>query len=385
MYTLRMVEEAQFHLLSSDNKKENLKKFIDCIPALLQKDLPSKRSLPLMHRLVTAGKHPEWERDWVLGTLSELVTQEHPQAQTIKDMKAAENNIDVYLRSAFRKGPQAWRGTKEIRFASTALGGKAASALIQPAMLRRGHLRKLGERTLSGETKDIFAHIETPMSGLSGEAGTPDGIYVGTTEKVDELFNDLCDKCDELYKQAKTLDEYLEVVVFMSLMGSGVIHPFFDGNGRAFAAKLVYDLHKIGYPLKEVPGIGEIEPSLADLALDGVSAQFTSNFASAHGPGLVRTHMINAFLSDAKMRKDYMHQMHDAISAQIKNGAPKDGYLGHLIFSGVEILKLCLSREVMKAQERGEHFGPSADSPFYIGPEKYRDEIGAYIEANRRS
>jgi hypothetical protein len=370
-----MVSEEFFYPISSEKKAEGAKKFLAYLPRFLQRDLPSKQAVPLMHRIATVGELPVWPESLVEILLTELATRENPDLAQEKDKKDATNNLKTYLRHVFRKTPDKWRQPKVIKFSSSGKGGKASSVEIRPTALRRGHFRSVGGRTREGGASEtIFTSHLTPIFTDASEKEI-ESVYIGPVYKLDEQFNSLCDRCDKLTREAKTLDEHLKVIVFMQLMGASVLHPFFDGNGRAFNAKLIYDLNKLGFPVKEMPTLPEFDEKLAVNPFEDTSRLFLSEFLVQHALGLVRPNMVNVVVNTPHIYKGYMQGLHDAIAAQIQEGPPKDETLDLLLQNGVNIVKVYLSREAGRAEKRGESFGPPTGDPLHVDRALYSQEV----------
>lgn len=218
--------------------------------------------------------------------------------------------------------------------------GRSKRIRYRTTLLPRGHLRQNGTiRVNGGPEEPIFAPHLKPYE---------EEVYVGATHELDKLFKGLCDQADAQLVGAVDLDAKLKAIVYMQLWGSSTLHPFVDGNGRTFGAKMVLDLNRIGFRVDAIPGLPELadlEPKLEKNFLATLGPKFTQVFLENEGIDLVPKKALQWFLESPDLYKEYMRQLSTAIRVGFQAGLEPQGYVGEYLGFGAFLLKLALSRD----------------------------------------
>ena len=287
-----MSDMPQFYPLESGTRPEGLKRFLKLLPLFIKRLDPAEPNhlstidgLKLAHRIMTYNSTKPWPSAFPLDAAVKLVVHDNPHVLTNADSRAAVGAIQTKFRVLERRAHSEkdatdphkrpfWRGPIEVKFSSSVLGGKATSARFTLDMRRRGAFRSLGERELPDGSKQKMPAVHTVEIFDQFEHSTREPeFYLGMLDDVDDLMRRLCAWRDETIQHAKNIDEYLATIVFFSILGAKIIHPFFDGNGRAFEAQMIKDLHMIGYPVTDMPGLFESD-ILSQNVLAGISNTF---------------------------------------------------------------------------------------------------------------
>jgi hypothetical protein len=388
-----MSDIPQFHPLESGTRPEGLKRFLRLLPQFIERLDPSKPDhlstvdgLKLGHRIMTYNSTKPWPHAFPLDAAIKLTTHGNPHIRTDADSRAALGAVQTKFRVLERQARTAkdatdphkkpfWRGPIEVKFASSVFGGKATSARFTLDMRRRGAFRTLGERELPDGSKQKMPAVHTVeiFDQFEQSTGEPE-FYVGMLDDVEDLMQRLCAWRDEAIKQAKNIDEYLATVVFFSILGAKVIHPFFDGNGRAFEAQMIKDLHVIGYPVADMPGLFESEV-LSQNVLAGISNMFLDQMMQDNKIPYIPKSKLAEVEMHPGLSKAYTRMLSGAIRNLINQGIPKRGDYAHMIASGVTLMKMSLSRQIAEHAARGIEWGPPAASPFAIPKDFYQEHL----------
>ncbi|MFZ2594008.1 MAG: hypothetical protein WAX38_04525 [Minisyncoccia bacterium] len=373
------------HPLESGTREEGLRRFLALLPKVIERldpknpeHLGTLDGLKLMHRITTHGSTKPWPDRFAMEAAAILITQDNPDVLTIADQKSGMNAILTKMKVLERKqrkmdeasdGPSPipyWRGKHEVKFATSARNGKAVSTQFQIGLRRQGAFRSQGARIDADGTKTEMPATHTvEIFDRFVHTNKEPEYYLGMLDNVGDLMARIAAWRDEGMRRAKNIDQYLTVVVFFSIMGSKIIHPFFDGNGRAFEAQIIKDLHLIGYPVDRMPYLTEYEP-MAKNALETISNEYLHAFMQKHKIPYIPHSYLPEVQMNPKLRRAYTHMLSNAIRTDIGAGIP-DGYLGDLVINAVNTLKMSLSRDVGTHASTGTSWGPPPESPFYIG------------------
>ncbi len=335
-----------FYPLSSDNKEEGWGHFMQYLPLLLKKDLPSRRAIPIIHRLATYGaKSQSIPENLSFDAMAHLIIDSNPALADSKDLPAMLDPIKNYFDTVLRTKPDALYMTHVMHLAPQGMSGTSVPMQFNIFMPFRGHVRQYGTRTIGTGKKEVIhaAHIK-PIEDPQGN----EEMYIGLTEGLRPLFDEMSDTADELMKKALAggnVKEQLRAAIFLQAWGATILHPFADGNGRTFAAKLVLDLNRMGFPVKKMPGLPEIHELLGENALAGLGPIFLRRFIERAGLSLLRSDQVLPLMNDLASRERYMASLHDAIQHGLRQGTSRDGPIWDAMESGMNAIKLCLSRD----------------------------------------
>ncbi len=388
-----MPDIPQFYPLESGTRPEGLKRFLNLLPQFIKRLDPTEPNhlstvdgIKLAHRIMTYNSTKPWPNPFPLDAAVKLAVYDNPHVQTHADSRAATAAVETKFRVLERQARSAkdaadphkkpfWRGPIEVKFSSSVLGGKATSARFTLDMRRRGAFRSLGERELPDGSKQKMPAVHTVeiFDQFEQSAREPE-FYLGMLDDVEDLMQRLCAWRDEAIRQAKNIDEYLATIVFFSILGAKVVHPFFDGNGRAFEAQMIKDLHVIGYPVTGMPGLSESEV-LSDNVLAGISNIFLDQMMQDNKIPYIPKSKLAEVEAHPGLSKSYTRMLSGAIRNHINQGIPKRGDYAHMIASGVTLMKMSLSRQIAEHAARGIGWGPQADSPFAIPKDFYQENL----------
>lgn len=315
----------QFFPIPSEGKKEGWDQFLAIMPDLLSQRLTTREVMPILHAATTSAVNlPEIPKGLQDIAALTLLIQGRDQ-QSI-------NRVLEFVRDGIF--------SSEAAQAGHILPDTKAKVNIP----RIGQLRQFGERSINnGPNKTIYAAHLKPF-----DVGEPEPmIYSGLTEGLDEVFDELCAKFDELQEQYKDapLHERLRVINYFQMWGASVIHPFCDANGRAFGAKLVFDLNRIGMPVTAIPSLGEINPELAENALALVGERFLMQFLMTNGLPLFTSEQAETIERSSFHWQRYTEHLRACILNGIRQGIyPQEEY-ETFIGGGVFNIVLGLSKD----------------------------------------
>jgi hypothetical protein len=169
----------------------------------------------------------------------------------------ADNLTNVYhdtLPTLLLEGASLDDAFKEIH--DTAMGGGYSATGLKGA---RKHLAKAGynaeqfivptDRYRDRQTADLLGYTTT-IQGL--QANQLDGMFVvhlpcPEEESIPELMAGISNKFEDLLNEVQTSQDALRLAVWTSQMAF-LVHPFYDGNGRACRAAFTYALQCAGQP-----------------------------------------------------------------------------------------------------------------------------------------
>lgn len=317
--------------LSSEGKEVGWANFLHVLPRFLANPRASKVEIPILHRIATSGtKHPPLPEDARRTAMELMIANE-----ICKTREETYALVDALRKNKFSN-----------RRGGIRVGGKSGQVDLkyQTSMVLRGQLRQNGRIQVGQEPeKPVFApHIKPYFSPGLNE------VYIGVTENLDKLFEDLCDQADRHFAEAATPEEKLKAITYMQLWGSSTLHPFFDGNGRTFGAKMVLDLNRAGFPVSAVPGfpeLADLKPEMEKNLLANVGPHFTNVFLDQSGIGLIPERDAALVMETPAIFKEYMSQLASSIRTGFEAGPNAPGYVGQFIGASAHMLKLALSRD----------------------------------------
>lgn len=331
--------EHAFNPIPSEPKAPGWDLFKKTLPALLQRNMPTQELMPLLQTLVTHGvTMPPFQQQFLEVAAASMLMRGRDQ-QTIESIfETIRNGI----------------------FSVT----KAENGQILPdttckvKVERRGSLRQYGQRTVNNGTPEtIYAAHHIPF----GDGNGSDRYFYGLTEGLPEVFTELCERTDRLFEEYRngTLDEKLRVIAYFQVWGATIIHPFVDANGRAFNAKLIYDLHRMGMRIQEVPTLGEINSLLSENIFTINAGKFLECFTQTNGLPAFTAEQVAGIELDGRLQRSYNTYLKDRILQGIRQGIhPEPRY--EVFLSGMTfMLGLVLSREGHIAPNFYETYAPS--------------------------
>lgn len=320
----------EYQMIPSEPKEPGWQAFLQARHTLLNgKPRSTSRVLPILHRLTTHDVPleelpPEITAEAVIRVLMDEGYNEYQAIMAYQEI----------LRNDFLKA---------LNDGSGGINGRQ----YRMGILRRGHLRSFGKREDpdTHELQTVFAAHAKPIN---------DGLFVGLEKGLDETLGKVCEMYDRMMQEAKPLDEKLAAIIFFQLWGASVIHPFWDANGRTFAAHLVLSLNSIGFETDKMPGFPELHEIIATNALAGIGPSFLNTFLGAHNLPLVTREQLLRLTRNKQMRTIYMRLLREAIENDIACGMQFTEPLRPFRDGAMMLLKAWLSREHLTDQ--GEYY-----------------------------
>ncbi len=248
---------ANIEIVPSSIKRERWASFANQIEGLNRRGLPTSRTLKLIHWIFSAGTdksvmYSSFSKDFgtsALYTLDRPDGEEkqqlfHPSLVALTQRANDENwSILQYLTEGNKAYVRVCQGDTQIEF-TPGVWGK----------LRSYGRRKIGQ----GPWETLYAAHECIFSNLADEfiAQATGGrhipkTYFGLSMDLPEIYGKLCQKYDGLIAQAHEPEERLLAEAFLQVIGTRVVHPFWDGNGRSFMGHLAVELEGEGIHLRE--------------------------------------------------------------------------------------------------------------------------------------
>ena len=222
----------------------------------------------------------------------------------------------------------------------------------------RGELRSFGRRKIGDGNWERVYYAHTCTFDEDGGSLAP--MYYGLSVGLPETYEALCSRYECLMADAHSFDEKLLAESFLQLIGTRLLHPFIDANGRTFAAHLVEVLQQEGIKIVEYRHAKALTTELTQ-----VNRAFLFEVLASEGLGLVcgKDHvMINL---DFDYRNSYMTRLRRAIETAIEHGIDSAGrYYEHF------------ARAVWRIKK---YLTPSG---FLPESEEHRRKITQYVDEN---
>jgi len=243
-----------FDIFSSapEAKKAGMQRFAAHLNEFAQSSLPTRDLLLGIHAAMTP--------DVTIDTLPSEVRAEMRLSLLILDRPDIDHVVaisqQIHDEEAQKKVHTSWRSyylTVRKRLADEL--EKDTKITVAPGL--KGALRSLGSRQISGYPEEpvVFASHTLTMAGfgqmMAFQLGTdqiifPDAYY-GLSTGLDKVYTHLCDTYDALTPDSSALTDVLRNEAFLQVLGTRLLHPFWDGNGRGFMGHLGVTLARAGY------------------------------------------------------------------------------------------------------------------------------------------
>jgi len=209
----------------------------------------------------------------------------------------------------------------------------------------RGRLRQSGIRSIDKSEPEPMYSTMLTLADLS-----TDTYLLHLSENLDEVYRVICDKYDELWREALNsgnLDEQLRCILFLQFWIVPVLHPLFGGHRRAMEAKLVLDLNRLGFNVTEVPELPEIHEAFAQNCVKQYGELFQIAFMEHFQIPKLRQRVILTKIMEKEWYFEYMGKMERAIreGAQWGTSMPEDNRLRMCMDNALMILKAYLDKE----------------------------------------
>jgi fido (protein-threonine AMPylation protein) len=313
-------------LVPSEGKEQAWETYQQERPRLLRERIPTAELLPALHEIAT--RH--------YGALS--------------FSPDALNDLELQLLSLDRPDGRAFfaqvetralaRGEDDLERAIREGASENTSISLNPKV--SGALRRLGTRRIEGypEEEVYAAHTQVFGNGLFVT-----GMYVGLSDGLGEVYGQLCAKHDELRARATNRRERLLGEAFLQLLGTRVLHPFWDGNGRSFGYHTALTLEREGASPGTYKELARLVRQLAP-----TNDAFLTNTLNEAGLRILHPSEFSRLQVDPEYRESYMGKLRTTLEQNIARGLDRD----HISF--------CFYDEVASLLE--EHVAHATGTPY---------------------
>ena len=191
-----------------------------------------------------------------------------------------------------------------------------------------GEVRQLGTRSIDGAPEESVFYGHTcfyegfaeGMARAFGATQFPPTAYYGLSRGIDKAYEALCDKYDEVRGQAEDIDGVLMAESFLQLAGTRLLHPFWDGNGRTFAAHLALVLEESGIRVRDYGTAVGLTGKLSD-----INDSFSKQVLGDSGVSL-KQQVEHYYMSLVpNVRAEHMGSLQKGIEDVISQGISEDG------------------------------------------------------------
>ena len=325
-------------LIPSINKEESWKAYLGSLDSLLKGEIGKDRctsiELKQLHLLVTSpltiGELPNHIKEDMLLDLYTLDREDDEFIQRLLNDK-----LKPLIKEATEKQmplPEYYRKAREIY---KEICAENTEINFNPQL--RGELRRYGtrrikigdgrwEKVYASHTCDRSTEMEQFAAIASGGFPFPPTAYYGLSVGLGEVYERMCAEYDLINKRDTSfftkvdINRKLLAESFLQLIGTRVLHPFWDANGRTFGTHLALTLEREGIQLRDYRVIEDIISKLtphnnkfldkiledANLAITGGQLHYSMKLN--HG-----------------LRQDYMKKLRKTIEDAISHGINKNG------------------------------------------------------------
>jgi hypothetical protein len=271
-----------------------------------------------------------------------------------------------------------------IRYVLTVMCEQNTEVQYNPVIV--GDIRCLGTRKINGYDPELvyLGHACTFGEGVREQfetaAGTPTLInpeaYYGLTLNLHELYTALCVQYDRLMDQAQGIDDVLMAEAFLGFVGTRILHPFADGNGRTFGSHLANTLTNQGIPTTEYDELMKFVPGLTSVTNTFICDYFLPGLKMGliHGMGHDAIKLNHAF------RQKYMKRLRAGIAQLIRQATSPDSGSFLFIENSAWQIKRILIRDGHITATEGEKKRLAFEAEQHSDtPEEDRDAIAIIL------
>jgi hypothetical protein len=337
--------EAYLHatgeIIPSYGKEEGWKRYVSSLDSLLVARRPASEELKELHRLMTghlpvpsAAQLPHKTQLYILdredGEEKQKILNERAKPQ-FEALEGTDDFSEIhdYLMEITNIYEELCKEDTEIDY--------------KPELI--GSLRAYGTRRIKGgEPGTVFASHMCTFDGAgafgAALAGLPPPAYYGLSTGLDMVYTALCDKYDQMAQEAGTdFQKALLAESFLQVWGTRVLHPFWDANGRAFAAHLGLTLERHGIEVREW---GVARCITADLT--ALNDDFLHHVLGNAGLGLINMLDHYKIQLDHALRQEYMGRLKKELEQGIETGLDPQSSYWQYIRTAAWIIKKGLHR-----------------------------------------
>ena len=305
-------EVPYIDLISSENKEPGWRNFMRILPELVKNKGSTTRELVGLHELTTYGAEfpalskPGMEEMFI----QRLCFNDHPDPEKL--MESIRETVK-------------WTAGQNISITKLL---SLANAGFKPFLRvdMRSDIRSLGKRRYDdGHEENVFDSHTLPFVIDDNPK-----FFQGLTLGLDELYQELCERYDGMWGKSSDFKQKLLAEIYLQLIGTRLLHPFWDGNGRTFGAHLVTALNRMGFNVTETPKEKDIFPDNGDE--DSLLAYPNDRFmVKLVKPLLLTRKECLKMLEDFRLKNEYMKKLHKTIKKVIETGFMETEYKPYML------------------------------------------------------
>ncbi len=329
---------------SPDAKVAGYRRFQQALPELLDQPLPTSALLFRIHDLITPDVTLENLPENIKNDMAiSLMTLDRPDADHVGDVAHQVFNRLSHQKPYDTKAPLLFGEAKKQIASELQLSTK-----ISLAPVLKGGLRTFGAREINGYPPEpvVYASHTLVMGGeaqmLALQFGQPGMIYpdsyYGLSTGLNEVYTKLCDKYDSIQPASTQLSDIFFREAYFQVLGTRLLHPFWDGNGRAFTGQLFVSLSKQG-----ITGVDLQKLQETSIALGYVSDRMVKQVLKSANLSLVSDlHGIPGTLLmwlNPRVRADYMKRLKAELERAIDISNLPDNEYFEIVESGKKELE----------------------------------------------
>jgi hypothetical protein len=339
-------------LVSSDPKlkKQGWENFYSSLPDLRgRKEAGSLQLLSEIHKIITTTAVPEEFPKFVREDMEmALFSLDRPDSEEV--VSAFIQPYERYLKQASQNKysiPQTYAELRAL-YAETARSVHPTTINLNPQI--PGHLRSYGTRMIEGYPGEIvyashtnvFAGMDYEFAfALSGGNMAPPPAYYGLSVGLDRTYDKFGQTYDQMPIASRT--QVLQREAWFQLLGTRVLHPFWDGNGRGFGGYLAVALDELGISTNPEA----IESLVARLS--PLTDRFLMTMLNDANLPLVKDEWHLLLFISPSIRQDYMTKLAGSIDRAIEAGISSSSPYFPLIEQAAQVIG-------NSAQESPNHF-----------------------------
>lgn len=285
-------------LIPNSSKELQWNKFTSILDKKTPRRRPSSSELRLLHRIFSIGAREYMLKDQKedITRLMYFIDRTDINSMQMEPLREKAGSVSLALLTLPLDDFKQALGHLDIDF--------------KPSI--RGHLRSYGTRRINGH----WERVNASHTFLMEETDDPlPKAYYGLSPGLSEMYSSLCNRYDLLISQSANFEEKLLAESFLQLIGTRILHPFWDGNGRTFIAHLTLFLEREGIRIREFEKIMDVAKALSPIQNE-LLARFIAHagLEPIQGDNHFRIHL------DLDFRAQYMAKLRRAVNNAINEG-----------------------------------------------------------------
>ncbi|MBI3032275.1 hypothetical protein HYY69_02270 [Candidatus Woesearchaeota archaeon] len=243
----------------------------------------------------------------------------------------------------------------------------------------RGKLRSFGTRSINGSTSEPVYWSHSCVYGENAREtfekrrfttiNNP-AVYCGLSTGLDKVYAKMCATYDRLKEEAHDLDQLLFAEAFLQLVGTRIVHPIADGNGRVFATHLAHTLYEAGIRIDDHESFKRFFPGLTCITDTFITEHFLPDLGLDLISGLDNIRI----KTDHRFRQNYMRTLRTGIESMIdENIQPNAQYLDFMANNRWQIKRVLLQLGLIKPTPGDKKRLKMEEEMFSEMPEKEKE------------